>query len=293
MVYEWAFGDGGAENGAMAVYTYTASGSYTASVTATNGAGSVTVRTAITSAETYTPNVEMADITASNVPPVANDDGYDVYEDETLIISATVGVLDNDEDVPADTLTVMVDTNPAHGDLMLAPDGSFVYTPSLNLHDDDAFTYTISDDDGGIATATVRITVTGVNDPPELTNPGSQTSTEGVTVSIEIEASDVESDTLTFSAGGLPPGLSIVSTTGLISGALSDDSAGPYTVTVVVSDGQLTDSVDFDWTVNEGGPAQIYIPLVVRNYGSALDLGGIPSGDRFWRGRPRWRGFVQ
>jgi hypothetical protein len=49
-------------------------------------------------------------------------------------------------------------------------------------------------------------------------------------------------------ASGLPPGLSVNSATGLISGTLSKRTRA-YTVTATVSDGSLSSSRTFTWTV--------------------------------------------
>ncbi|MHC3475701.1 M4 family metallopeptidase, partial [Streptomyces sp. 7R007] len=51
-----------------------------------------------------------------------------------------------------------------------------------------------------------------------VTNPGSQSSTVGTAVSLQISASSTNSGSLTYAASGLPSGLSINSSTGLISG---------------------------------------------------------------------------
>ena len=52
-----------------------------------------------------------------------------------------------------------------------------------------------------------------------MTNPGNQTGTVGTAVSLQVHATDSASgQTLTYSAAGLPAGLSINSATGLISG---------------------------------------------------------------------------
>ncbi len=82
-----------------------------------------------------------------------------------------------------------------------------------------------------------------------VTNPGNQTTTVGSSVSLQISASDSGSgQTLTYSATGLPPGLSI-SSTGLISGKPTTSSV--YSVTVKASDGTgATGSASFTWTVN-------------------------------------------
>jgi Putative Ig domain len=84
-----------------------------------------------------------------------------------------------------------------------------------------------------------------------LTNPGDKTNASGDTVSLALTASDNLGDTLNYTATGLPPGLSINATTGVISGviALTADAGGPYTTTVSVTGGGATTSQTFVWNV--------------------------------------------
>jgi hypothetical protein len=85
-----------------------------------------------------------------------------------------------------------------------------------------------------------------------VTNPGSQSTTTGGSVSLQISASDSAGATLTYSASGLPTGLSISSSTGLISGTAS--TAGTYSVTVSASDSTgASGSASFTWTVGSSG----------------------------------------
>ena len=86
-----------------------------------------------------------------------------------------------------------------------------------------------------------------------VTNPGNQSSTTGAAASLQIHATDSASgQTLTYSASGLPAGLSINSSTGLISGTPS--AAGTSNVTVTVKDGTgATGTASFSWTVGSGG----------------------------------------
>ncbi len=95
----------------------------------------------------------------------------------------------------------------------------------------------------------------GTAEPPVLELPSDQTGTEGDPVNLLVEASDANGDTLQFSAAGLPPGLSISPTTGRISGVLTLDSAGSYSVTLDVSDGTLRDAGVFAWEVVAAGDA--------------------------------------
>lgn len=81
-----------------------------------------------------------------------------------------------------------------------------------------------------------------------VTSPGAQTNQAGAMISLQISASDSDiTQTLTFSATGLPPGLSI-SSSGLISGAV--DTPGTYNVTVTATDStDASGSAGFSWTV--------------------------------------------
>jgi hypothetical protein len=86
-----------------------------------------------------------------------------------------------------------------------------------------------------------------------VTNPGNQTGTVGTAVSLQIKATDSASgQTLTYSATGLPAGLSINSSTGLISG--TPTTAGNSSVTVTAKDTTgATGSASFTWTISTAG----------------------------------------
>jgi hypothetical protein len=83
------------------------------------------------------------------------------------------------------------------------------------------------------------------NAAPTLLNPGARTSTVGQPTSLQLQGFD--SQPLTYSHGGLPPGLSMMSSTGYISG--TGTTAGSYMVTVIASDGTLSARQTFTWTM--------------------------------------------
>lgn len=85
------------------------------------------------------------------------------------------------------------------------------------------------------------------NAPPTLVNPGDRTSAVGQSVTLQLVGSDPASQPLTYSATGLPPGLSLMASTGFISG--SGTTAGTYSVTVRAFDGVLTASQTFTWQI--------------------------------------------
>ncbi|HEX5163351.1 MAG TPA: putative Ig domain-containing protein [Steroidobacteraceae bacterium] len=92
-----------------------------------------------------------------------------------------------------------------------------------------------------------QASVTVVNTPPTLANPGSQSSPVGSAVDVPASASDPDGNTLTFSAIGLPPGLSVNTNTGRITG--SPTTAGNYAVALSVFDGTVSATVNFSWTI--------------------------------------------
>jgi len=101
-------------------------------------------------------------------------------------------------------------------------------------------------------TATFTLTVNGSgSETVSVANPGNQTSTAGTAIStLQISATDSAGKTLTYSATGLPAGLSI-SGSGAITG--TPTTAGSSSVTVTASSGTASGSTTFSWTVNPSG----------------------------------------
>ncbi|MEW2041638.1 putative Ig domain-containing protein, partial [Streptomyces sp. NPDC005534] len=85
-----------------------------------------------------------------------------------------------------------------------------------------------------------------------VTSPGNRSTATGSSVSLQIAATDSAGAALTYSATGLPTGLSINASTGLVSGTAS--TAGTYAVTVTAKDGTgASGSASFTWTVSTSG----------------------------------------
>jgi hypothetical protein len=156
----------------------------------------------------------------------------------TITLSAT--------DPDGDALTYSVTGLPA-GALFDAGTRTFTWTPGFDQAG--AYPVTFAATDGVlIDSEAITITVANTNRAPSVTNPGDQTSAEGQSVSVAVAASDADGDALTYSATGLPAGLSI-SGAGVINGTVAVGAASTNNVTVTVSDGALSGSASFIWTV--------------------------------------------
>ncbi len=218
-----------------------AGGVYTVTVTATDDA-TQSVSTTFT-------------WTVTNPGPLANDDGFTIDEDTVL----TSSVDTNDSDADGDLLTYTQTSLPSSGTLAFANDGSFTYTPDGDFHGSDSFDYVVTDADGAVSTATVTITVDPVNDGPVVDTPiADQADLDSDAIALDISGSfsDVDGDSLTFGAVGLPIGLTM-DANGLITGTIgsSASASGPFTVVVTVTDGNggsVTDT--FSWAVTNPAP---------------------------------------
>ena len=105
-------------------------------------------------------------VTPVNDPPVAVADATTVAEDSG---ATAVNVLANDTTGPdvGETLAVVAVTQGANGSVLISAGGAGVtYTPAANFAGTDTFSYTVSDGNGGTATAFVTVTVTPANDAP-------------------------------------------------------------------------------------------------------------------------------
>ncbi|TMQ22937.1 MAG: tandem-95 repeat protein, partial [Deltaproteobacteria bacterium] len=113
----------------------------------------------------------------------------------------TVDVVANDSDVDGDALAIASITQPAHGSAAIADGHHVTYTPAADYNGPDAFRYTISDGNGGQASATVAITVSPVNDAPvAVADAASLDEDTQVTIDVVANDSDVDGDALAIAS---------------------------------------------------------------------------------------------
>jgi len=185
--------------------------------------------------------------TTTNQAPVAVNDAYTTAEDTPLTLAAP-GVLANDTDADGNPLSVSVVTGPAHGTLTLNANGAFTYTPDANFNGPDSFTYRASDGTAQSNPATVRITVTAVNDAPTATadaySTGEDTALTVNAPGVLTNDSDADGDQLSAVLGlGPSHGTLTLNANGSFTYTPAANYNGPDSFTYRASDGTATSSL--------------------------------------------------
>lgn len=177
-------------------------------------------------------------ITVTPAPdaPVASPQSKSTDEDTpiALVLSAT--------DADGDALTYAVAQAPMHGTLSgTAP--NLTYTPALNFHGSDSFTFTATDGQLTSAPATVSISVAAVNDPP-VANSVNETTREDESWGLAFTATDVDQYTvLTYAVVQGPAHGTLTGTMPVIRYVPAPDFFGTDSVTFTASDGQAVSNV--------------------------------------------------
>ena len=205
------------------------------------------------------------DVTKVNRAPVGTPDSYSGPQDSVLAVSAGLGVLANDTDADADSLSATKVAGPTHGSVVLAADGSFSYTPTAGYFGPDSFSYNVSDGTASVGPIAVSITVEKVNHAPTLGAISDQSIPELVLFNLTAAGSDSDGDALTYSVPAAPPGLAVNPTSGIVSWTPTEaQGPGTYNVTVRVTDNgvpALAADASFKITVSEVNLPPVIDPI--------------------------------
>ena len=207
---------------------------YTATVTASDGTNSTT--------QSITVNV--TDVNESSVTAVGDVKSTD--EDN----SVTFDPLANDTIVTGGYAVSLTADTPGNGTVTVNSGNTLTYTPSSNFFGTDTFNYTVTVNSVS-GTGSVTITINSVNDLPIISGLSSTlTPNENQTSVVTVNASDVETSSLTYSISGTDSSLFSISSSGILTFKSAPDYEAPgdantdnsYSLTVAVGDGTATTS---------------------------------------------------
>ncbi|MCP4541606.1 MAG: hypothetical protein GY832_31120 [Chloroflexi bacterium] len=219
-------------------------------------------------------------VTGVNDAPRVVNDGFTVAE---YSVDNTLDVLFNDTDPDnSDTLAIHDISIPDHGGTALTDGAVVTYTPDFGFFGTETFTYTAGDGNGGLAQASVVITVATAHLPPVADAGVSQIITVGTFATLDGSGS-------TDPDGDWPLTYGWMQVSG-IAVTLSDRTAVSPTFTAPITSALLTfalvvtdahglhsrpDTVTVTIEVPVVSPSYVYLPVIVRNYPPLPEVGSV------------------
>jgi len=242
------------------------------------------------------------DVTVSGVndDPTAGDDAVSTDEDTAITTVDLVGANDSDPD-SSDSLGVAgINTTGTLGTVTDHGDGTFTYDPNgqfegLGAGDSaaDSFDYSITDGNGGSDSATVTVTVDGVNDGPTAVDDTVSTDEDTPFTTGDLTQNDTDpepSDTLAVTDLDDSGTIGLVTTNG--DGTFNYDPAGQYdslavgesvldTFRYTISDSSgATDTAVVSVTVNGANDSPVAVDdAVSTNEDTPFTTGDLTSND--------------
>ncbi|WP_392531694.1 Ig-like domain-containing protein [Nostoc sp. C117] len=208
-------------------------------------------------------------VPVTNSPPIAVNDALSTNEDTVLngnVLIANSTTPDSDPNNDTLTVTQVNGNAPGIGNqitltsgalLTLNANGTFNYNPNGKFESlaagataSDGFTYTISDGNGGTSTATVILTINGVNDAPVGVN-DSVITAFNTAVSIQTSTllandTDVDSTGLSITAvSGVTHGTAVLNNNGTASNTADD-------FVIFTPTSGFSGNASFNYTLNDG-----------------------------------------
>lgn len=174
-------------------------------------------------------------VTVANAAPIAADDAANAMAG----VPVTIDVLANDRDPDSDPITIAALGPVANGSARIEGN-RVIYTANAGFTGTDSFTYTVRDEFGATATATVRVTVAANRAPVAVADSASTTKANTVVINVLANDTDPEGDTLSLTriVGAPTLGRATVNADGTVTYTHNPGPIGIDTFTYEVSDGR-------------------------------------------------------
>ena len=153
-------------------------------------------------------------ISPINDTPLAFDANYNALEDNIL-----QDQLPNANDIENDDMTYAIITPPMSGNINIASDGTFTYTPNENFNGIDFITYSVCDENDACDAATASFQIESQNDVPIVISEGNICPLDIILAgNISTNDNDIESANLLYTLiSSVGPGSIVISPNGTYS----------------------------------------------------------------------------
>ena len=231
------------------------------------------------------PTTVVISVQGVNDSPFAIDDaGQAAFVGDTVRFTRNE-LLANDTDIDGDPLNLISVQDATDGSVQLV-NGEIVFSVSARATTQASFSYTVSDNQGGFATAMVRIPLMArPNQAPEISSEATAQINENQTAVMTVTGTDPDADTTIVYgiSGGADAALfTIDALTGALAFQSAPDFEAPadangnnvYEVVILASDGALTSTQELAVTVTNVNDIR---PVIGSNGGAANAVISIPE----------------
>jgi len=207
----------------------------------------------------------VAVVANDNTAPTTMNDSESVKAGESVIID----VLANDTDVEGDTLSLGVVTA-ILGTVTITPDNQIEYQPATDFVGMDVLTYTVSDGQGGTASATVNIDVFANEVPVAVADSVSTDDRTAITINVLTNDTDTDNDVLTVLNATVDVGSVVVNNDSSLTFTPELGFDGVATISY-----ELTDSVNNSVLGEVSVQITVLETITVENKSNGGSMGGI------------------
>jgi hypothetical protein len=183
------------------------------------------------------------------------------YEDNNLYINLNDYVYDDGD--PDSTLIISIEGS---NQIFVNLDSVSHIVNFSSIPDSSGFTdyfiITVTDPWGATDVDTFSVTILPVNDAPVLADIDAQTINEDTAKVITLSATDIEEDTLTYSASSADTNITVIVSNDTLTLTPVVDWNGQVVITVIVTDGSLSDTTSFTLTLLPVNDAPVIVTAI-------------------------------
>jgi hypothetical protein len=172
----------------------------------------------------------------------------DAIVDKAIKEDSTFSIILNASDSDADSINYTAESSDTNAVVTTVADSLLTITPRLNWYGETNITVFANDGEASDTTS-FKLTVIPVNDAPVLDSISNKTTNEDVPLTIILSASDVESDSIIYSAISDTSAVEVSVTDTVLTITSKKDWNGFAIISIITSDGKDSNTTDFELTV--------------------------------------------